>query len=70
MGILSDQGIHSTTHHLFALLELARREKMETAYIHCFLDGRDVPEKSAKKFLRETLKKTKEKARALIKNVV
>ena len=53
MGLLSDQGIHGTTHHLHALLELARREGLSEVYIHCFLDGRDVPEKSAKGFLGE-----------------
>ena len=70
MGLLSDQGIHGTTHHLYALLELARREKLETVYIHCFLDGRDVPEKSAERFLRETLKKTKEKGIGQIASII
>ena len=54
MGLLSDQGIHGTTRHLYALLELARREGLGEVYIHCFLDGRDVPERSAERFLRET----------------
>jgi 2,3-bisphosphoglycerate-independent phosphoglycerate mutase len=55
MGLLSDQGIHGTTHHLYALLELAKREGLREIYTHCFLDGRDVPERSAQGFLRETL---------------
>jgi len=55
MGLLSDQGIHGTTHHLCALLELAKREDLREVYIHCFLDGRDVPERSADRFLHETL---------------
>jgi len=70
MGLLSDQGLHGTTHHLYTLLELARREKLKTAYIHCFLDGRDVPEKSAKKFIKETLKKTKEKGIGQIASII
>ena len=56
MGLHSDQGIHGTTHHLYALLELARREGLKEAFIHCFLDGRDVPERSAKGFIEETLR--------------
>jgi 2,3-bisphosphoglycerate-independent phosphoglycerate mutase len=60
MGLLSDQGIHGTTTHLYALLELARREGLEDVFIHCFLDGRDVPERSAGEFLRETLKRAEE----------
>ncbi len=54
-GLLSDQGIHGTTSHLHALLELARRNKLREVYVHCFLDGRDVPERSASSFLEETL---------------
>lgn len=61
MGLHSDQGIHGTTHHLYALLELARREGLKRAFIHCFLDGRDVPERSAKAFIEETLRQIDEK---------
>ena len=60
MGLLSDQGIHGTTPHLYALLELARREGQEDVFIHCFLDGRDVPERSAEGFIRETLRRAEE----------
>ena len=52
-GLLSDQGIHGTTEHLYALLELARRNGLNDVFIHCFLDGRDVPERSAKGFIAE-----------------
>ena len=60
MGLLSDQGIHGTTPHLYALLELARREDLDDVFIHCFLDGRDVPERSAGGFIRETLRQAEE----------
>jgi 2,3-bisphosphoglycerate-independent phosphoglycerate mutase len=60
MGLLSDQGIHGTTSHLYALLELARREDLENVFIHCFLDGRDVPEHSAGEFIREVQGRTEE----------
>jgi 2,3-bisphosphoglycerate-independent phosphoglycerate mutase len=55
-GLFSDQGIHGTTHHLYALLELANRNKFKKVYVHCFLDGRDVPERSASRFIRTTQK--------------
>jgi 2,3-bisphosphoglycerate-independent phosphoglycerate mutase len=60
MGLLSDQGIHGTTAHLYALLELARRENLENVFIHCFLDGRDAPERSARKYLREASRRAEE----------
>lgn len=70
MGLHSDQGIHGTTTHLYALLELARRHGLEDVYIHCFLDGRDVPERSAKKYLRETLRQTEEKGVGKVASLV
>ncbi|GAE33124.1 2,3-bisphosphoglycerate-independent phosphoglycerate mutase [Halalkalibacter akibai] len=51
-GLLSDGGIHSHIDHLFALLELAKREQVEKVYIHGFLDGRDVGQTSAEVYVR------------------
>ena len=70
MGLHSDQGIHGTTYHLYALLELARREDLKRAFIHCFLDGRDVPERSAKRFIGETLRQIDEKGVGEIASLV
>jgi 2,3-bisphosphoglycerate-independent phosphoglycerate mutase len=70
MGLLSDQGIHGSTAHLYALLELARLQGLKQAYIHCFLDGRDVPEHSAKGFIEETLRQIKEKGVGKIASIV
>ncbi len=53
-GLFSDQGIHGTIHHLHALLDLAKCNGLNDVYVHCFLDGRDVPERSAMEFLYET----------------
>ena len=41
-GLLSDGGVHSHITHLFAILEMAKREGLSEVYVHCFLDGRDV----------------------------
>ncbi|TWI60024.1 2,3-bisphosphoglycerate-independent phosphoglycerate mutase [Halalkalibacter nanhaiisediminis] len=51
-GLLSDGGIHSHINHLFALLDLAKRENVEKVYIHGFLDGRDVGQTSAEVYVR------------------
>lgn len=69
-GLLSDQGIHGTTEHLYALLEMARRNKIENVFIHCFLDGRDVPERSAKEFLERTLEVINEKKTGKIASII
>ncbi|MBD3922692.1 2,3-bisphosphoglycerate-independent phosphoglycerate mutase [Paenibacillus sp. PR3] len=52
-GLLSDGGVHSHIAHLFALLELAKKEEMNDVYIHAFLDGRDVSPDSAVGYLEQ-----------------
>lgn len=52
-GLLSNGGVHSHLEHLFALIKLAKSEGLENIYIHCFLDGRDVPPKSGADFIAE-----------------
>ena len=47
MGLLQDQGVHATEEHLYALLDLARREKLARVFVHVFSDGRDTPPRSA-----------------------
>ncbi len=43
LGLLSDGGVHSHINHLFALLRMARENKVERVYVHCIMDGRDTP---------------------------
>lgn len=52
-GLLSDGGVHSHIAHLFALLDLAKKEGLSEVYIHAFLDGRDVSPDSAKGYLEQ-----------------
>ncbi|GBG09059.1 phosphoglycerate mutase (2,3-diphosphoglycerate-independent) [Paenibacillus sp. MY03] len=59
-GLLSDGGVHSHIAHLFALLELAKKEELEDVYIHAFLDGRDVSPDSAKGYVEQLLAKIDE----------
>ncbi len=57
IGLLSDGGVHSHNTHLYALLELAKRKKVEKVFIHAFLDGRDTPPRSALTYLSELKEK-------------
>ncbi len=50
-GLLSDGGVHSHNTHLYALLELAKREGIGEVFVHCLLDGRDTPPKSGADYL-------------------
>ena len=56
MGLLSDGGVHSHIHHLFGLIEMAKKMGVEKVYIHCFMDGRDVPPTSGAEYIEELQK--------------
>jgi len=60
MGLLSDGGVHSHNTHLYALLELAKRQGLKRVYVHCLLDGRDVPPSSGLGFVEELEAKLQE----------
>ena len=47
MGLLSPGGVHSHERQILAMVELAEKRGLKKIYLHAFLDGRDVPPKSA-----------------------
>ncbi len=60
MGLTSDGGVHSHNSHLYALVEMAKRAGLEKVYVHCLLDGRDVPPASGADFVAECVNKLNE----------
>lgn len=60
LGLVSDGGVHSHIDHLYALLEMAKRENIEKVYVHAILDGRDTPPTSAVDYLKNLEEKIKE----------
>lgn len=59
-ALVSDGGVHSHINHLFAMLELAKKEGMHEVYVHAFLDGRDVAPNSGQKFVQTLTEKIAE----------
>ncbi len=47
LGLLSPGGVHSHEDHIHAMAELAVKRGASALYLHAFLDGRDMPPKSA-----------------------
>ena len=47
MGLVSPGGVHSHEQHILAMIDLAARRGLKKIYLHAFLDGRDVPPRSA-----------------------
>lgn len=54
MGLLSDSGVHASRSHLYALLELFKKNQCtRPVYLHLFTDGRDSPPRAGLRFIRE-----------------
>ena len=60
MGLMSDGGVHSHNSHIFAIVELAKRLGQKKVYLHCIMDGRDVPPTSGKDYVADAINKMNE----------
>ena len=60
LGLLSDGGVHSHITHLYALLELAKRNGIKNVYVHGFMDGRDTAPDGGKEFISQLSNKMEE----------
>ncbi len=60
MGLLGDGGVHSHISHLFALMDMAKKEGVEKVILQLFTDGRDTPPTDALKFVSMIEKKIRE----------
>ncbi|MBQ8291736.1 MAG: 2,3-bisphosphoglycerate-independent phosphoglycerate mutase [Clostridia bacterium] len=68
-GLVSTGGVHSHIEHLYALVEMAKKEGLENVYIHAFTDGRDVAPTSGAGFLKDLQDKLDELAFGKIASV-
>ena len=69
MGLLSDGGVHSHIKHIFAMLDMAKQYGVKNVYVHCFLDGRDVPPRSGIEYVKQLKSKCDEFGNAKIASV-
>lgn len=52
MGLISDGGVQSHINHLFALIDMCKKENVKDLCFHLFTDGRDTKIKSGKHFVK------------------
>ena len=69
IGLCSDGGVHSSLEHLYEFLSVAKEEKIEKVFVHCFMDGRDTDPKSGKGFIT-SLEKEMKKSTGKIASVI
>ena len=60
IGLISDGQVHSSLTHLYALLQMAKKQNLDQVFVHCFLDGRDTPPASATSYLAALQRKMEE----------
>ena len=60
MGLMSNGGVHSHNTHIWAIVRLAKMLGQDKVYLHCIMDGRDVPPTSGKDFVAEAIEKMNE----------
>ena len=53
LGLLSNGGVHSHQDHLFHIVNILKKMKMENVFIHSFLDGRDASPKKGIDFFEK-----------------
>jgi 2,3-bisphosphoglycerate-independent phosphoglycerate mutase len=69
MGLMSPGGVHSHEDHLLATLDLALHGGAREVAVHAFLDGRDVPPRSAEASIRRLQQAVDASDRARIASV-
>jgi len=60
MGLLSRGAAHSSLDHLYALLDLAKKENFSKVFIHAFTDGRDSSPTAGIETIQELQKKIRD----------
>ena len=56
MGLLGNGGVHALSRHLFALIDLATRERVPRVAVHCLMDGRDTMPTSGLGYMQELIR--------------
>ncbi len=69
VGLIGTGGVHAIDDHLFALLDLAEREKVPNVAVHAFVDGRDTLPKSGLSFMENLLQQMKQRGSAKLASV-
>jgi 2,3-bisphosphoglycerate-independent phosphoglycerate mutase len=62
LGLIGSGGVHALDRHLFALIDLAERQRVPRVMIHALMDGRDTLPTSGLRFMRELLGRAGDRA--------
>lgn len=60
LGLIGQGGVHSSNEHLYALMQMAKKNNVKNLYLHLITDGRDSPPTSSPKYIEEVQKEIKD----------
>lgn len=60
IDLLQSEGVHAHENHLYALLDLCKKENFKDVYIHVITDGRDAPVNDGVKHVEKLIRKIKQ----------
>ncbi len=70
IGLLSNGGVHSSINHFYAVLALAKLNKVKNVCFHFITDGRDTPPTSGKEFIDSFMEKAESLELGKISSIV
>ena len=70
VGLLSDSGRHSEFGHSVALLRAARAAGLPRVFVHCFLDGRDMPEQDGVRLVEDLVERLRSERLGTLATVI
>lgn len=70
VGLLSKGNVHASANHIYALIEMAKRENFKEVYLHVFADGRDSPPNSFKELLNKLRGELEKRSLGKISSVI
>ncbi len=57
IGLVGDGGVHAAREHLYALLDVAKKQDISQTFVHCFMDGRDSSPTAGTRVIKEIQEK-------------
>lgn len=71
IGMISDGGVHSHSRHLYAILEMCKRQGMDkNVFIHAIMDGKDTEATKGEYFIQKLENKIEEKSVGKISSII
>jgi 2,3-bisphosphoglycerate-independent phosphoglycerate mutase len=70
LGLVGAGGVHSNIEHLFALIQLAKKQNFSRLFLHLFTDGRDSPPTASQTYINQVRRVIKKEGMGQIASIM